>query len=186
LCKFGYNSLQMLDQHIRFADKYFETLNGSESAIYAGYEPNRSRQTGHDLLERDDIQEYLQVLRVSLAEKTGISQQKVLQEIAKIAFSDIRKYYQDDNNLKPICDLDDNEAAALASVKSYEETIPGTDIIVGFNKEIKMYDKLAGLEKLARHLGLYEKDNDQRKPINNINLTKEAIQKLSDDLDGKY
>jgi phage terminase small subunit len=176
----------MLDQHKRFADKYFETLNASLSAEYAGFAADSSKQEGWRLLQRDDVQEYISRLQTSLAEKTGISQQKVLQEIAKIAFSDIRKYYQDDNNLKPICDLDDNEAAALASVKSYEETMPGTDIIVGFNKEIKMYDKLAGLEKLARHLGLYEKDNDQRKPINNVNLTKEAIQKLSDDLDGKY
>jgi phage terminase small subunit len=176
----------MLDQHKRFADKYFETLNASLSAEYAGFAADSSKQEGWRLLQRDDIQEYISRLQTLLAEKTGISQQKVLQEIAKIAFSDIRKYYQDDNNLKPICDLDDNEAAALASVKSYEETMPGTDIIVGFNKEIKMYDKLAGLEKLARHLGLYEKDNDQRKPINNVNLTKEAIQKLSDDLDGKY
>jgi phage terminase small subunit len=176
----------MLDQHKRFADKYFETLNASLSAEYAGFAADSSKQEGWRLLQRDDVQEYISRLQTSLAEKTGISQQKVLQEIAKIAFSDIRKYYQDDNNLKPICDLDDNEAAALASVKSYEETMPGTDIVVGFNKEIKMYDKLAGLEKLARHLGLYEKDNDQRKPINNVNLTKEAIQKLSDDLDGKY
>jgi phage terminase small subunit len=176
----------MLDQHKRFADKYFETLNASLSAEYAGFAADSSKQEGWRLLQRDDVQEYISRLQTLLAEKTGISQQKVLQEIAKIAFSDIRKYYQDDNNLKPICDLDDNEAAALASVKSYEETMPGTDIIVGFNKEIKMYDKLAGLEKLARHLGLYEKDNDQRKPINNVNLTKEAIQKLSDDLDGKY
>jgi phage terminase small subunit len=176
----------MLDQHKRFADKYFETLNASLSAEYAGFAADSSKQEGWRLLQRDDIQEYISRLQTLLAEKTGISQQKVLQEIAKIAFSDIRKYYQDDNNLKPICDLDDNEAAALASVKSYEETMPGTDIIIGFNKEIKMYDKLAGLEKLARHLGLYEKDNDQRKPINNVNLTKEAIQKLSDDLDGKY
>jgi phage terminase small subunit len=176
----------MLDQHKRFADKYFETLNASLSAEYAGFAADSSKQEGWRLLQRDDVQEYISRLQTLLAEKTGISQQKVLQEISKIAFSDIRKYYQDDNNLKPICDLDDNEAAALASVKSYEETMPGTDIIVGFNKEIKMYDKLAGLEKLARHLGLYEKDNDQRKPINNVNLTKEAIQKLSDDLDGKY
>jgi phage terminase small subunit len=176
----------MLDQHKRFADKYFETLNASLSAEYAGFAADSSKQEGWRLLQRDDVQEYISRLQTLLAEKTGISQQKVLQEIAKIAFSDIRKYYQDDNNLKPICDLDDNEAAALASVKSYEETMPGTDIIIGFNKEIKMYDKLAGLEKLARHLGLYEKDNDQRKPINNVNLTKEAIQKLSDDLDGKY
>lgn len=152
----------MLEQHIRFADKYFETLNGAESARYAGFAEESARQEASRLLAREDVQDYLQKLRESLSEKTGITQERVLQEIAKIAFSDIRNYYQDDNNLKPICDLDDNEAAALASVKSYEENMPGTSIVVGMNREIKLYDKLAGLEKLARHLGMYEKDNNQQ------------------------
>lgn len=161
----------MLEQHQRFADKFFETLNGAESARYAGFSEASARQEASRLLERDDVQEYLQRLRAVLAEKTGVSQQKVLNEIAKIAFSDIRNYYQDDNQLKPICDLEDNEAAALASVKSYEENLPGTSVVIGINKEIKLYDKLAGLEKLARHLGMYKEDNKQRsQPIQLLNF----------------
>lgn len=155
----------MLDQHIRFADKYFETLNAAESARYADFAEDSCRQEGWRLLQREDVQEYLSKLKSELAEKTGISQQKVLQEIAKIAFSDIRNYYQADGQLKNITDLDDNEAAALSSVKSYEENLPGTSVVIGMNKEIKIYDKLAGLEKLMRHLGMYDKDN-----IRNINI----------------
>lgn len=158
----------MLDQHVRFADKYFETLNATLSAIYAGFDQNSARQQGWQLLQRDDIQGYLEKLRSDLADKTSISQQKVLAEIAKIAFSDIRNYYTGDDKLKPITDLDDNEAAALASVKSYEEYSQGEPI--GMNKEIKLYDKLGGLEKLARHLGLYEKDNEQSKNTIHINI----------------
>lgn len=162
----------MLDQHIRFADKYFETLNASESARYAGFSEETAKQEGWRLLQREDIQEYLNKLRADLQEKTSITQQKVLQEIAKIAFSDIRNYYTEDDNLRPITDLDDNEAAALASVKTYEEKLPGTSVVIGMNKEIKLYDKLNGLEKLARHLGLYEKDNEQA--ASKITLTKKV------------
>lgn len=160
----------MLDQHIRFADKYFETLNASESARYAGFSEETAKQEGWRLLQRDDVQQYLEKLRAELQEKTGVTQQRVLNEIAKIAFSDIRNYYTDDDALKPITDLDDNEAAALSSVKILEEKLPGTQIVVGVNKEIKLYDKLSGLEKLARHLGLFEKDNQQSSA--KISLTK--------------
>src|ERR1700748_1709972 len=152
----------MTDQVKRFCDRYFETLKGKESAIYAGFSEKTAVVQASQMLASEEVENYLNELREKLAEKTGISQEKVLQEIAKIAFSDIRNYYQDDNNLKPICDLEDNEAAALASVKSYEETLPGTAIVGGINKEIKLYDKLAGLEKLARHLGMYEKDNARK------------------------
>lgn len=155
----------------RFCDRYFETLNGTQSAIYAGFSENTARSQASQMLDTDEVQAYLDKLRAVLAEKTGISQQKVLNEIAKIAFSDIRNYYQDDNQLKPICDLEDNEAAALSSVKSYEENLPGTSVVIGMNKEIKLYDKLAGLEKLARHLGMYKEDNKQKaQPIQLLNF----------------
>lgn len=161
----------MLEQHQRFADKYFETLNGAESARYAGFAESSARAEASRLLDRQDVQEYLQRLRLILAEKTGISQQKVLNEIAKIAFSDIRNYYEGDGQLKNIVDLDDNEAAALASIKSFEEIEPRSGMVLGVNKEIKIYDKLAGLEKLARHLGLYKEDNSQKStPIQLLNF----------------
>src|ERR1700685_626836 len=94
----------MLEQHQRFADKYFETLNGAESARYAGFAEDSARIEASRLLDRDDVQAYLQELRSELSEKTGISQQKVLNEIAKIAFSDIRNYYEGDGQLKNVTD----------------------------------------------------------------------------------
>lgn len=157
LCTF----VNMLDQYKRFADRYFETLNGTQSAIYAGYSEASARQEASRLLDREDIQEYLQVLRDAAAEKTGITAARVLQEIGRLAFADIRNYYRGDNQLIPVCDLDDDAAAALAGLKTFEEFTPDGDPI-GTSKEIKLYDKLAGLEKLARHLGLYEKDNGQK------------------------
>jgi phage terminase small subunit len=155
----------------RFCDRYFETLNGTQSAIYAGFSENTARSQASQMLDTQEVQDYLTNLRNALAEKTGISQQKVLNEIAKIAFSDIRNYYEGDGQLKNITDLDDNEAAALASIKSYEEIEPRSGIVLGVNKEIKIYDKLAGLEKLARHLGMYKEDNKQRsQPIQLLNF----------------
>lgn len=165
-------SFTMIDSHTRFADKYFETLNGTQSAIYAGFSEDTAKQQAWQILQREDVQEYLTNLKLELSEKTGISQQKVLNEIAKIAFADIRNYYTGDDKLKPITDLDDNEAAALASVKTYEEYSQREAI--GINKEIKLYDKLGGLEKLARHLGLYEKDNEQSKNTIAINVGSDA------------
>lgn len=171
----------MTEQVRRFCDRYFETLNGTQSAIYAGFSEHTARVQASQMLATDEVEEYLTVLRNDLAEKTSVSQQKVLNEIAKIAFSDIRNFYQEDNNLKPIIDLDDNEAAALSSVKSFEERIPGTDIVAGYNKEIKLYDKLGGLEKLARILGMYKEDNEQARSKNEIDLSKlsdEAIKNI--------
>ena len=174
----------MTEQVKRFCDKYFETLNGTQSAIYAGFSEKTARQQASQMLATQEVEDYLQELRIKLADETGITQKRVLTEIARLAFSDIRKYYNGDNQLIPVTDLDDDAAAALSSVK-IDELYAG-DVTIGQTKEIRLYNKLDGLEKLSKHLGIYGKDNEQSRPQNNINLTKEAIDKLSNDLDGKY
>lgn len=169
----------------RFTERYFETLKGKESAIYAGFSEKTAAVQASQMLATEEVENYLQVLRDAASEKTGITGARVLEEIGRLAFADIRKYYRGDNQLIPVTDLDDDAAAALASVKTFEEFTPDGDPI-GTSKEIKLYNKLDGLEKLARHLGLYEKDNKQKEFSANINLTTEAIKKLSDKLDGDY
>lgn len=151
----------MTEQVKRFCDRYFETLNGTQSAIYAGFSEKTATVQASQMLATKEVEEYLSNLRGIMAEKTGISQQKILNELGRIAFADIRKFYQGENELIPVCDLGDDEAAALASLKTFEERVPGTDIIAGFNKEIKLYDKLGAIEKLMKHLGMFEKDNEQ-------------------------
>jgi hypothetical protein len=40
--------------------------------------------------------------------------------------------------------------------------------LIGVTKKVKYIDKLAAIEKLAKHLGMYEKDNFQKKTEINI------------------
>lgn len=157
----------MTEQVKRFCDKYFETLNGTQSAIYAGFSEKTARSQASQMLDTDQVQEYLDQLRVIYQEKTGISTLKVLNEIARLSFSDIREYYTEDGSLKNIKELSDDAAAALAGVEVDElfEWVDGQKVSIGHSKKVKIYDKLAALEKLARHLGIYAEDNNQSKPI---------------------
>jgi phage terminase small subunit len=89
------------------------------------------------------------------ANKLEITAEKVLQEIAKLAFHDPRKFFDDDGRLKPVSELDDNTAACLAGIETMHK-------IVGDEKDgcvvltkIKIADKGANLERLGRHLKLF-------------------------------
>lgn len=75
----------MQENHRRFADKYFETLNGKESAIYAGFAENSAKVQASQLLQREDIQEYLQSLRSEYAEKSGISKLWIIERFKTIS-----------------------------------------------------------------------------------------------------
>ena len=75
----------MQDNHIKFCDKYFETMNASESAIYAGFSADTSRQSGYQVLLRQDVQDYLIKLRAEYAEKSGITKEWIIERFKTIS-----------------------------------------------------------------------------------------------------
>ena len=109
------------------------------------------------LLRVEEIRE--RITNTSIA-----SAERVLIEASRIALFDPRKLFREDGSPKPISELDDDTAAALAGLDVHEEYVgTGEDrVFVGYTKKYKVADKNAALEKLFKHHGLYEKDNDQK------------------------
>lgn len=75
----------MQENHKRFADKYFETLNAKESAIYAGFSVDTAKQQGWQILQREEVQEYLSTLRADYTEKSGINKEWVMTRFKDIS-----------------------------------------------------------------------------------------------------
>lgn len=92
------------------------------------------------------------------------SAERVLLEASRIALFDPRKLFRDDGSPKPINELDDDTAAALAGLDVVEEFEgSGEDrVFVGYTKKYKVADKNSAIEKLFKHHGLYERDNEQK------------------------
>lgn len=147
----------LTEKQKRFCEEYIIDLNGTQAAIRAGYSVDSAGSIAHENLMKPEIQEYLTIRQSELITETGITQRRVLEEYAKIAFSDIRKYYQVDGGLKNIRELDDDSAAALAGVDVYEERTGQEDVeAIGVTKKIKMHDKLRALDALGKHLGMFK------------------------------
>ena len=96
---------------------------------------------------------------------TGIaSAERVLLEASRLATFDPRKLFMEDGSPKPINELDDDTAAALAGLEVVEEFDgSGEDRkFIGYTKKYKVADKNSALEKLFKHHGLYREDNAQK------------------------
>lgn len=91
-------------------------------------------------------------LRGQITDSEFASAQQALVEASRIAVFDFRKVMNPDGTFKLPNELDADTAAAIASVKIK----PNGEV------EYKFWDKNTALEKLFRHHGLYEKDNDQK------------------------
>ena len=202
----------------RFVDEYMVDLNASQAAIRAGYSRDTAGQIGHELLKKPEIQLALSVARKLQQERTGITADRVLREIAYVALADARELVEgkkgccrhcwgeghraqhtvgeqnrrmEDHRKKgglpedfdqeggigynphrpphpecPDCmgdgrlhvvinDTRNFSPAAVALYAGIKQTDKGV--------EVKMHSKVDALEKLMKHLGLYEKDNEQKK-----------------------
>lgn len=155
----------LTDKQKRFCEEYMIDLNATQSAIRAGYSVDTANRIGSENLSKLDIQEYIQELQQNKSEELNISQNMVLKELMKIAFGDVKNYFDDLGRLIDINELENQVSASIKSVTVQQEkiTIAGETNIESSIKKIESYDKLKALDTINRMLGFYEKDNGQKK-----------------------
>lgn len=152
----------------RFVKEYLIDLNATQAAIRAGYSEKTAYSIGHENLSKPEIQAALADARKQLAENSGISPERVLKEFGRLAFLDIRKAFDSDGNLIPLHQLDDDTAAAISGLEVERRVSSGDEegqsLVESKTHKIKLSDKKAALDSIARHLGMF---NDKL----NVNVT---------------
>lgn len=151
------------DKQRRFVDEYLIDLNATQAAIRAGYSAKTAGQIGDRLLKKVQIQAELSERMKAREIRTEITQDRVLNELAKIGFSDIRKAVkwgdgllvanpdtgelEIANGIALISseDIDDDTAASISEVS---QTTQGL--------KVKLHDKRAALVDIGRHLGMFK------------------------------
>lgn len=144
----------------QFVREYLIDLNATQAAIRSGYSAKTAGAIGDENLRKPEIASAIQEAMDARSARTGITADRVLQEIAKVGFSDIRKLFADDGTLRHITMLDDDTAAFVSSVKVVAQKGQKADednphFEIENTLEIKMWDKLSALDKLGKHLKLF-------------------------------
>jgi phage terminase small subunit len=153
-----------------FVQEYLIDLNATQAAIRAGYSAKSACSMAFSMLRKHDIQTAIQVAMNKRSERTKITADNVLNEIAKMAFSNIKNIYDDKGKLKPVMSLDDDTASAILEVT--EKQIDDMTI----ERKYKTTDKLKALELLGKHLKMFTDkiehvDMKNMKPVINLTLT---------------
>lgn len=143
----------MTPRQQRFVDEYLIDLNATQAAIRAGYSAKTAEVQGPRLLGNVRVAKAIAKATEARARRTQITQDRVLQELARIAFFDIRRLYHDDGTLKRPHELDD-EAAAVLSAVEVTETMSGEESALLTTKKAKVFDKGTALTLAMRHLGM--------------------------------
>lgn len=140
---------QLTEKQKRFAEEYLVDLNATQAAIRAGYSPDTANEQGSRLLANVNIKNTVDKMIAERSRRTGINADRVIREIAKIAFVNAGEVVDLDTALL-MDKISDDDMAAIQSVKV--KTF-GED---GVEREVKLADKLKALELLGKHLGLFK------------------------------
>jgi phage terminase small subunit len=131
----------------RFVAEYVKDLNATQAAIRAGYSKATAYSIGHENLNKPEIAAALAAYQARIAEKLEVTAERIIGELAKLGFSNMRDYLSEDGKLE--MPLDDRDK--MAAVGEYiVETTP-----LGVKTRFKLADKRAPLVDLGKHLGMF-------------------------------
>lgn len=154
------------DRRERFAQEYAKDLKGTEAAIRSGYAPKSAHVTASRLLSDAKVQASIRAILDKVAAANEITVARTLKEIARIAYGDHRKLYDDENRLRAMKDLDDDAAALIAGVESEEEYSDAVDAsgkvtreLSGFTRKVKTWSKVKALDQCMAYLGMHKTAN---------------------------
>lgn len=131
----------------RFCEEYLIDLNATRAAIRAGYSPKSAKTNGPRLLENAGVRARLETMMAHLSRRTGVSAERVVRELARVAFASMPDVVDMRTaTLRP--DATDDDRAAIASVR-----VKDGDMFT--EREVRMCDKVRALELLGKHLGAF-------------------------------
>jgi phage terminase small subunit len=159
-----------------FMREYLVDPSAYRAALRAGYSPEWAKSNSYRLLKRADVQALIAQRQEEARLRAEITVERIVAELAKIAFADPRDLFTADGRMKPIHEMDDASAASLSAwevmvlagtrsaaarsgaAKAGELGLPAEsvgDLPLELRK-IKRWDKTKALELLGRYLGLFK------------------------------
>jgi phage terminase small subunit len=155
-------------RHERFCQEYIIDFNGARAARDSGFAKRSARVTASKLLTNPNIQKRIQQLMNDRSERTKITQDMVLRELAILGFSDFKHYGQIDKDgaleFYPFEKIKDEKTRAIKSMKE----VSGAQ---SHSISLKLHSKEKPLELIGKYLGMFV---DEHK----LNLTGSVIFKI--------
>ena len=148
-----------------FVDEYLIDLNATRAYQRAyGCEEKVAGANGARLLKNARVAALIAEKMQERSARTQITADRVLEELAAIGFSDIRKAVTwqgvgENLTVTPLesDEIDEVTIRAVGKVKAKSRTVRGDDYSeTTVDVELGMHDKLGALQLIGRHLGMFK------------------------------
>lgn len=136
----------------RFVEEYLVDLNATQAAIRAGYSPDTAREIGCENLTKPNIKKAIDKAMAELSRRTGVTQDRIIRELAKIAFLNPA----DVIDVETAQVLDTVAREDMACIQSVKHKCSDGEDYSSSEHEVRFYDKQKALELLGKHLGMFK------------------------------
>lgn len=155
---------KLTEKQQRFVDEYLIDLNATQAAIRAGYSVKTANEQGSQNLAKLSIQQAIAEQMAERSKRTGINQDRVVLELAKIAFVKMTDVVDPDTG-EILPNASDDDLACIESMKfKQSDNQYGGSI----EREVKLSPKMKALELLGKHLGMWNDKLD-------VNITQPIV-----------
>lgn len=141
---------KLTDKQKRFVEEYLIDLNATQACIRAGYKTDTARQTASENLSKPYIAAAIDVAMAERSRRTGVNQDRIVQELAKIAFVKMTDVVDRNGRIKE--DATEDDLSCIESIK-YKES--DNEYGGSVEREVKIASKLKALELLGKHVGMW-------------------------------
>ena len=142
----------------KFACLLAEGVNVGAAYKQAGYTGGPS--VASRLAKKEQIRKRMAEIQELAADETGVTVQMVIEELQRVAFSDMGDFVTWGPHGMALADSAMLDADASRCVSEVSESITKD----GGSQRFKLHDKIRALELLGKHLGAFKADNEQREP----------------------
>ncbi len=142
--------MELTRKQIAFCNEYLIDYNATQAALRAGYSKRAAPSQGSTLLHNQKVQVFLDKRRDQILKVTDVNTERVVRELANIAFSNVTDFVKVDKNSVTLTDwslLSKEQTACIESVCQTKE---------GYR--LKLYNKPAAIEQLGKYLNMFNRE----------------------------
>ncbi|MDH5602153.1 MAG: terminase small subunit [Gammaproteobacteria bacterium] len=172
------NEYGLSDKQQVFCDLYRasddpEILGNAKRCYQLAYgcKPESAEHNGPRLLKDENVAQYLEMKRTAAMKEADITEARIVEELACMAFLDPGEYYEEDGSLKKIHEMPERARRALQGLESTEVILgSGEDASVAINKKVKYSDKKPSLELLMKWKGMLKEKVEHSGSVGGVML----------------
>lgn len=161
--------MRLTQRQIEFTKQYIIDFNVHKAALRAGYSKSFAQfKAAQDLMENPKIMSLIAKETRRRGRRLQVTQDAVMDKFLSLINVNVQQFFNSDNTMKKVRELDKRSAYAIKKVKS--KIVQSNDECVVVEQEFELHDKVSAAKEVAKMMGMYERHNIQKNKESGVTI----------------